>query len=402
MAVIDLVGLVEHWVPGDQVVAGDSGSNRTHAAERTRRELRVVKRVVERGPELDHFGLSNRKPLAHADIEVVEASQRQRVPPTVRVNAGTGLNVASVRIVGQVSDHVPIAVDQRRYVASGAVGTVRIDHDPVRGTVQVAVGVQPALHRGILRRLRCVHAGKHPVSQYVLAQPPSRVPIPRSLVDPSDCEAVRAVEERTPAFGAHVLEVLGAPRRQQRREEVGRAVVDVLAPGVGADELEAVREPPFRLSCEPVVDRVAAVGKREDKRAESGIRELRKGCRLRVDVTESQCQRVQFGVSRTLVERGKGTLRIRPGRQRQDCLREELDSAGAKVARGECVVLLDDSLDPEIPLERVRQVLVRDVGRSERASPLLIKLVRPLVGANTAVREIVRRIDRWVAPECVL
>ncbi len=32
MAVIDLVGLVEHWVPGDQVVAGDSGSNRTHAS----------------------------------------------------------------------------------------------------------------------------------------------------------------------------------------------------------------------------------------------------------------------------------------------------------------------------------------------------------------------------------
>ena len=111
MAVIDLVGLVEHWVPGDQVVAGDSGSNRTHAAERTRRELRVVKRVVERGAELDHFGLSNRKPLTHADIEVVDASQRQRVPPTVRVNSGTGLNVASVRIVGQVSDHVPIAVE---------------------------------------------------------------------------------------------------------------------------------------------------------------------------------------------------------------------------------------------------------------------------------------------------
>ena len=133
-----------------------------------------------------------------------------------------------------------------------------------------------------------------------------------------------------------------------------------------------------------MVDRVAAVRKREDERAESGVGELRQGDRLGVDVAECQCQRIQFGLGWTLVERGKRALRIRPGRQRQDGLREEPDPAGAKVARRQCVILCDDLLDLEIPLQRVGQVLVRDVGRSKRASRLLVELVRPLIGTDTA------------------
>ena len=51
VAVVDLVRPVEHRMSGDEVVARAVRGYRTHAAERHRRELRVVERVEECRPE---------------------------------------------------------------------------------------------------------------------------------------------------------------------------------------------------------------------------------------------------------------------------------------------------------------------------------------------------------------
>ena len=104
VAVVDQVGPVERRMPRDQVVTRDVRGHRPRTAERTRRELRVVKRVVEHGPEFDHLGLPDREALAHADVKVVDAAQRQRVSPAVRMDAGSGLDIARVRVIGQISD----------------------------------------------------------------------------------------------------------------------------------------------------------------------------------------------------------------------------------------------------------------------------------------------------------
>ena len=75
-----------------------------------------------------------------------------------------------------------------------------------------------------------------------------------------------------------------------------------------------------------MIDRVAPVGELEDERAEAGLGEFWQRDRLRVDVGQGECERVQFGLRGALVERGQGQLRASPGQQRKDVLLPRQDS----------------------------------------------------------------------------
>ena len=186
--------------------------------------------------------------------------------------------------------------------------------------------------------------------------------MPRHFVNPRQCESVSAVEEGSRPLGSHVLEVLRSPWGDQRGKEIGRAVVYVLAPSVGADELQPVREAPLDLGSQAVIDRVAPIREAVDDRTESRVGELLQNGRAAVDVFKGQGQRVEFRLRGPLQVGGERTLRIGASDHGQDALREEAHAAGTQVADIHGVVVSDHVLDAEIPLDRVREVLVEDVG----------------------------------------
>ena len=195
-----------------------------------------------------------------------------------------------------------------------------------------------------------------------------------------------AIEEGSRPLGSHVLEILRTPWGDQRGKEIGRAVVNVLAPCVRSDELQPVREAPLDLGSQAVIDRVSPIREAVDDRTESRVGELLQDGRAAVDVFNGQGQRVEFRLRGPLQVGGERTLRIGASDHGQDALREEAHAARAQVADVHRIVVSDYVLDAEIPLDRIREVLVEDVGRGGPPSGLFVKFFGALVGSDAAVR----------------
>ena len=101
-------------------------------------------------------------------------------------------------------------------------------------------------------RLIGVDGGKLPVADEVLHEPVAVLEVGH-VVHRGQGEAIAVIEGRTGALGGDVLEVLHAAGRGVGGENFGRGVVDIVAPGVSAHELEAIVEAAGDLVGEAVV-----------------------------------------------------------------------------------------------------------------------------------------------------
>src|SRR5712672_281301 len=105
-----------------------------------------------------------------------------------------------------------------------------------------------------------------------------------------------AVERRISAFSSHVLKILRAAGRKLSGEEIGGAVVDQMAPGIGRTELQTRTETPVELQSETVIDRISAIHEVDDCVGEPECRKVIVG--YRAQVVESQRQRIEGGLRR--------------------------------------------------------------------------------------------------------
>ncbi len=75
---------------------------------------------------------------------------------------------------------------------------------------------------------------------------------PRYVINFAEGEPMPPVEDGTGPVPAQVLEVLWTARSQEGRKNSRRAVIDGMAPGVGADELEVICEAAIELQARPL------------------------------------------------------------------------------------------------------------------------------------------------------
>src|SRR5262249_39536337 len=95
-----------------------------------------------------------------------------------------------------------------------------------------------------------IGAAETPVSNQVLLDPVMGSLHPRRFIKPSHGKALAPVEGGVAAIDRQVAKVHLAARRKHRGEMRRRAVVDIVAPGVGADELEGMRKTPGEVWCQ--------------------------------------------------------------------------------------------------------------------------------------------------------
>src|SRR5436189_5891839 len=105
----------------------------------------MIQSVEEHCAELELFAFGDGEALDHRKIEVVDASQRHRVPAAIGVCTRTSLDISRIRIAGQVSYGLACAVMQSRDVRTDVFISGGIDDDPVAGTVAIQIGIGAAL-----------------------------------------------------------------------------------------------------------------------------------------------------------------------------------------------------------------------------------------------------------------
>ncbi len=218
-----------------------------------------------------------------------------------------------------------------------------------------------ALHRRVLRRLEGVDRRELPVAYQVLHYP-VRVLEERQVIGDSQGRTQAAIQSRGSVIAREAGEVLRTTRRQYRREDVCRRVVEGVAPGEGRLELQAVGEVPFERHLQAVVVRLAVrLEGNNVGTVEASISPNRIQAADGFQASQSRAQRIQISLSRIAGERRQVVGRRYRCLDIQTGLNRQIDTAGSDVAHFQRVLVGEDVLYTRRPGFRVRQRLVRNV-----------------------------------------
>src|SRR5581483_4057415 len=188
-----LIPFSEQRIPRRQIVGLVGMAEAQHAVQAARRVLRMIQRIVEIGAQLEAITLAGRKLLHDVYIEAVDAVGGQDVPAGIRQRARLRADELRVGIHRQISDGLPGAVLERRYVAAGSRDTVRVHDHAIAHRVGVQVRVGGALRRYPFGRLGRVDAGNLVIAKYIAEQPILVLFKPRRLVQPGQRQPMTAV-----------------------------------------------------------------------------------------------------------------------------------------------------------------------------------------------------------------
>ena len=170
-----------------------------------------------------------------------------------------------------------------------------------------------------------------------------------------------AVQRRGGLVGAQELKVLRAARRQPGGEKVRRAVVDQVAPSVGALEEQALREAAVQLNGQSVIGGVADGRELDDRVGETGGGEGGNDVRPRLDLRESNGKRIQTRLARGSQISGQKQSGSRLGLPVDALLDIQVNPAGSQVTNLQGVVLGEHMLHPEVVLKGMGQLLIRHI-----------------------------------------
>src|SRR5262249_19939770 len=219
--------------------------------------------IVKVDPELDLHCLPEPEVLEDRKVQVIDSRQLQGVSTAIRFGAGAGLNVLCVRIVGHVSNHswtavgYGVAVPVNSMHSAGSAGySIQVDDRTVSGRVAVQVRIDAALNSGELAALECQGAGQAPSARNRSYPLPS-IPEQRDVIDSRHDESLPVVECRGCPLTTQVLKVLDPPWRQDRAKDLGRSIINKVAPGVRRGTLQTARQAMSDLGRERIVSRIA-------------------------------------------------------------------------------------------------------------------------------------------------
>src|SRR5690242_6929847 len=147
-----------------------------------------------------------------------------------------------------------------------------------------------------------------------------------------------------------------------------------MAPGVGSDELQSVREAPRQLRGQPMIGRVADRHKRGDGRSrivESG-RGVGRNEGAASDVSILQRlqrigERIERGLTRCAEIHRKSIRRIYYGLPVQLDLHGKKKSACAQITNFGSIVLGENMLNAKVPLNGLRALLIRNITLRQKA-----------------------------------
>src|SRR5690348_6550992 len=167
-----------------------------------------------------------------------------------------------------------------------------------------------------------------------------------------------------------------------------------MAPGVGSDELQSVRETAGRLRGQPMIGRIADRHERGDRRkriVEPGRRiGGNEGATSEIGVLQRR-QRIGQRIERGLAGRSEihrqSVRRIDHGLPVQLYLHWKIDPARAKVTNFGSIVVRENMLNAEVPLNGLRALLIRNITLRQKASFTRTQWTDGSIGKNSASGE---------------
>ena len=205
--------------------------------------LRMVKQIeYARGklnPEL--FGYV--EVLRQRNVDIINGRQHAGVAAAVWKGPHGRRDVTRVRIIRKVGNCLSSAIHQGRSSRTNSGNPIPVDECAVAGRIAVQIRVNSTLHiincTGLILIYRCYF----PISDHVLHEP---VLVLEGLefVNGFDAKALPVIERGTGAIGRQILRVLRPSRSHISGEDFGSRIVDVVAPGIGSDELPPMGEAP--------------------------------------------------------------------------------------------------------------------------------------------------------------
>src|SRR6266513_1940622 len=251
--------IVEFGITRLQETPASGVADRLNIVQRSRHELRVVQHVECLGREFDLPPFGERKTLQRGEVEVVNVTRWQSIPPKIYKGECPSSDVLRTGTVRQVRDGFPGCVVQGCHVRACPRCALWIEDRSVAGRIAIPIQVAAGLHGHPLRRLVSVDGSSFPVPQHVPLQPAAALEV-RHVVDGRECEPVASVQSGVGTIVCQVLEILAAAWRQHGRKEVRRAVVDRVAVSIGLNESQAVGHASGYLLREAMVVRVPIGG----------------------------------------------------------------------------------------------------------------------------------------------
>src|ERR1700687_147811 len=134
-----------------------------------------------------------------------------------------------------------------------------------------------------------------------------------------------------------------------------------MAPGISSDHAEPVGEASVQLQSETIVRRIPDWLELHDRISETGREELRNRIRPCLDLRQRRGEPIQGGLTWGLQVRWQEDAGRHLRLLVDTVLHVQVNAARAQVAGLKGIVFLKYALDADVPLDGVRELLIRDV-----------------------------------------